>query len=69
MSEFKGKTKKDLLKILAEKREALQNFRFGIAGARTKNVKEGRTIRKEIARIQTELTSLAKAEASEVKNA
>ncbi len=69
MSEFKGKTKKDLIKLLEEKRDALQNFRFNISGARTKNVKEGKTVRKEIAQIQTELTSIIKAEAAQVTNA
>lgn len=69
MSEYKGKNKKDLIKTLVEKRDALQNFRFNIAGARSKNVKEGRTLRKDIARIQTELTVIAKAEAAESKNA
>ncbi|MEN9649228.1 MAG: Ribosomal protein [Candidatus Parcubacteria bacterium] len=69
MTDFKGKNKKDLVKTLIEKRDALQSFRFNIAGARTKNVKEGRSIRKDIARIETELTSIAKAESAEVKKA
>lgn len=47
------KTNADLAKLLAEKREALRIFRFGAAGAKTKNVKEGRHIRKDIARILT----------------
>lgn len=59
MSEYKGKNKKDLLKVLVEKRDALQNFRFGVSGGKAKNVKEGRTLRKEIARIQTELSTQA----------
>lgn len=61
MSEYKGKNPKDLTKALTEKRDALQNFRFGISGGKSKNVKEGRTIRKEIARIQTELSAQSKA--------
>lgn len=57
MNEFKDKNKKDLLKVLSEKRDALQSFRFGVTGGKTRNVKEGRTLRKDIARIQTELTT------------
>lgn len=51
--EIKNKTKTDLQKMLSEKREALRVFRFGAAGAKSKNVKEGRVIRKDIARILT----------------
>lgn len=53
MNELKSKTPADLAKLVAEKREALRAFRFGGAGAKTKNVKEGRAIRKDIARILT----------------
>ena len=54
-SDFKKKTDALLRKELVENREGLRQFRFGIAGSKTKNVKEGRTLRKEIARILTEL--------------
>lgn len=47
----------DLQKEIAEKREALRVFRFGGAGSRTRNVREGRTVRKDIARLLTELNS------------
>ena len=49
------KTQADLTKMLTERREALRAFRFGGAGAKTKNVREGRVIRKDIARILTAL--------------
>lgn len=52
-SEFKQKTQSDLAKLLYEKKEALKSFRFNLAGSKTKNVKEGRTLRKEIAHILT----------------
>ena len=52
------KTAADLHKLIAEKREALRVFRFGAAGAKTKNVKEGSHIRKDIARIMTALTAM-----------
>ncbi len=51
----------DLAKLLAEKREALQKFRFGLSGSKVKNVKEGRMIRKEIARTLTQMNANMKA--------
>ncbi len=54
---YKGKSKQDLVKALYEQREALAKFRFGTAGSKTRNVKEGRAARKEIARIMTELNN------------
>jgi ribosomal protein L29 len=55
MSEFKNKTAEGLKVLLAEKRKALQTFRFGLSGSKTKNIKEGKGIRKDIARILTEI--------------
>ena len=54
MADLGGKSDTDLGKLLVEKREALRAFRFGIAGTKTRNVKEGKNLRKEIARIMTE---------------
>jgi len=65
MSELKGKTAKELLKLLGEKKKSLHAFKLGNAGSKTKNVKEGRTIRKDIARIMTELNVLAAASKKE----
>lgn len=45
----------DLKKEIAAKREALRVFRFGESGSRTRNVREGRNVRREIARMLTEL--------------
>ena len=45
----------DVKKEITDKREALRVFRFGGAGGRTRNVREGRMLRKEIARLLTEL--------------
>lgn len=53
--EITNKTPADLGKMLAEKRESLRLSRFGAAGAKAKNVKEGRGIKKDIARIMTAL--------------
>ncbi|MEK7180548.1 MAG: 50S ribosomal protein L29 [Patescibacteria group bacterium] len=51
--ELQEKTDKDLMKLLSEKRTALRNFRFGVAGSKIRNVKEGVAIEKDIARILT----------------
>lgn len=64
MSEYKGKNQTDLKKLLNDKKEALRTFRFNLAGSKSRNVKEGRSIRKDIARILTELNSAK----SEVKS-
>ena len=53
--DYKKKTNQDLNKELAEKRAVLREFRFGLAGSRTKNIKKGKEIKKDIARILTEL--------------
>ena len=55
MANMQNKSDTDLQKLLIEKQEALRNFRFGTAGTKVRNVKEGRTTRREIARILTEL--------------
>lgn len=55
MAGIKTQSTEELLKTVAEKREALRVFRFGGAGSRTRNVREGRNLRKEIARILTEV--------------
>ena len=55
MKEFKDKNKNELKKMLGDKSLALKNFRFGIAGSKIRNVKEGKALRKDIARILTEL--------------
>jgi len=57
MKEITNKTAADLTKMLAEQRELLRTFRFGAAGAKTKNVRQGRAIRKDIARIMTALSA------------
>ncbi len=46
-----------LHKDLAEKRESIRAFRFKETGSHTRNVKEGKALRKDIARILTELRS------------
>ena len=53
MKDFINKTEKELEVILKEKASALRAFRFAIAGSKTRNVKEGNALKKDIARIKT----------------
>jgi len=46
----------DLRKEIVQKREALRSFRFGSAGSRSRNTREGRNLRKDIARLMTEVS-------------
>jgi len=62
MKDITTKTSADLAKLLAEKHEILRTFRFGSAGAKSKNVKEGKGIKKDIAGIMTALTASKKFE-------
>lgn len=68
MKDIQGKSKKELLKALTEKRDALQAFRYELSGGKAKDLKKGRNIRKEIARVMTELTVVLKTESIESKN-
>jgi ribosomal protein L29 len=53
MEELSKKTAPELAKLLAEKREELRTFRFGMKGSRTRDTKVGRNLRKDIARTLT----------------
>ncbi|OGG51917.1 hypothetical protein A2704_00080 [Candidatus Kaiserbacteria bacterium RIFCSPHIGHO2_01_FULL_54_36b] len=55
MADFTKQDVAELQKQVADKREALRVFRFGGAGSRTRDVRAGRTLRREIAQILTEL--------------
>lgn len=52
---YSGKSKQDLIKTLGERRETLRKLRFGTTGSKTRNVKELASIRRDVARIMTEL--------------
>ncbi len=56
---IKKKTTAEIEKAIMDARESLRVFRFGAAGSRTRNVKEGRTTRRSIARMLTELRTRA----------
>lgn len=57
MSEYKNKTEKEIYQLLNDKIEALRKYNFSISGGKTRNVMEGRNLRKEIARLLTEFNS------------
>lgn len=57
MTEYKGKNQKDLIKELSSLKTKLNEFRFAVAGSKAKNVREGRGLRRDIARIMTELSA------------
>jgi ribosomal protein L29 len=59
--ELKEKNITELTTLVNEKREELRKIRFGTAGATMRNVHAGRNLRRDIARIMTELTSRATA--------
>lgn len=54
-TDIKKNTEQELIQMLSEKRASLRDFRFGISGSRTKDIKKGKNLRKENARILTEL--------------
>jgi ribosomal protein L29 len=51
--ELKDKEAVALASLLKEKREAVRKSRFGMAGSATRNVKETKSNKKDIARILT----------------
>ncbi len=53
MKELINKTENELKQLLKEKQEALRIFRFAMTGSKTKNLKEGQNLKKEIAQIMT----------------
>ncbi|MBM3271880.1 50S ribosomal protein L29 [Candidatus Kaiserbacteria bacterium] len=55
MADFKKQSIEDIRASVTALREQLRASRFGGAGSRARNVREGRATRKEIARALTEL--------------
>ena len=54
----KNKSPKELKALIVEKTLALRSFRFSIAGSNVRNVKEGKFLKKDIARIMTLLSTI-----------
>ncbi len=55
--ELKEKNVAELTDLVKEKREELRKIRFGTAGSTMRNVHAGKNLRRDIARIMTELTN------------
>lgn len=53
MKDLLKKNTAELKALISEKKLALRNFRFSVAGSNVRNVKEGNALRKDIARILT----------------
>ena len=51
-----NKSPKDLRSLIVEKTLALRTFRFAISGSNVRNVKEGKALKKDIARLKTLLS-------------
>jgi len=54
-TDYKTKKDADLAKELKQKREMLRKFRFGASGSKVKDVKAGKNLKKDVARILTEV--------------
>ena len=54
---IKGKTEKELKDLLDDTSKKLVAFKHAAVSGRAKNVKEGRELRKDVARILTELNN------------
>ena len=64
MDELFKKSIAELTKDLADKRESLRGWRFGLTGSKVKNMKEGGAKKKDIARILTAINKKIGAEKS-----
>jgi ribosomal protein L29 len=60
IKDIQKKNDKELVTFVNDKREETRSFRFGVAGAGTRDVRKVRTSKKEIARALTELNSRAR---------
>ena len=56
MQAINEQSDKELEKLLSDKRAAVCQFRFDISGSKAKNLNEGADLRKDVARIMTELS-------------
>ena len=58
IKEIKNKSSKELQSLLTDKAVALRTFRFAVSGSNTRNVKEGKALKRDIARIKTVLNDV-----------
>lgn len=54
-TDIKKKDTAELPKLASELRMKLRDFRFNMGGSKVKNIREGREIKKAIARVLTEM--------------
>ncbi len=59
IKELEKKSKDELEKLHGEMLVSLRNFRFSLAGSKTRNLKEGENLRKDIARIKTRIKEIS----------
>jgi ribosomal protein L29 len=55
IKDLNKKSKEELEKMQDDMVVSLRNFRFGLAGSKSRNVKEGKNLKKDIARVKTAL--------------
>jgi ribosomal protein L29 len=67
MKDLHNKSIKDLIKMLNDRKDPLHGFQFGNAGSKSRNVKEGKQIKKDIARIMTAVSVIAREDAKNKK--
>lgn len=54
---LKGSSLEELNKMHKDAVESLRTFHFNLTGSKTKNVREGRAVKRQIARIKTEINT------------
>jgi large subunit ribosomal protein L29 len=59
-TDLRKKSAEELDKLLTELEGELREFRFGMSGGRTKNVRRARVLRHDIARLKTVMSERAK---------
>jgi len=57
MKDFKGKKDTELTKMLADKRKELRELHFDVSGSSARDTKHERNIKRDIARILTEINT------------
>ncbi|MEX0909722.1 MAG: 50S ribosomal protein L29 [Candidatus Paceibacterota bacterium] len=57
IKELQKKKDTELFKLLKDKQESLREFRFGVSGSAASNTSQAQALRKDIARVLTELNA------------
>ncbi len=58
IADIRKKSKEEQMRLMHELVAEVREFRFEMSGGRTKNVRKTRALRRDIARIQTVLSSI-----------